>query len=86
MLIKVLIINFLSCLIGIGVFAAPLIPEENCFITTTTEYKDGDIRSKTNSFYFKTKAECLKSKKLLSENFNPQKIKKVAAKLEWRGK
>lgn len=67
-------------------FAAPLIRKENCFITSTTLYKDGETKSKTNSFYFKTKAKCLRSKKLLSENFNPQKIKKVSTKLEWSGK
>ncbi len=86
MLTKALIIIFVSCLIGAGTSANPIIPKENCFVTTTTEYKDGDIKSRTSSFYFKTKVECLKSKKLLSENFNPQKIKKVSAKMEWSGK
>lgn len=73
-------------LMTIDAEAAPVFPSENCIITTVTEYKDGEKRSKTNSFYFKQKAKCLRTRKLLSENFSPREIKKVTSKMDWRGK
>ena len=87
MITSILISSFLALLIPASAEGTrPQLPSKNCFITTTTEYKDGEIKSKTNSFSFKTKEQCLKTKKLLSENFAPQKIKKVTAKVEWSGK
>lgn len=59
---------------------------DNCFITTTTEYKDGDVKQMTQAFFFKSKKDCEKSKKTLSQNFDPRRIKKVTGKLDWRGK
>ncbi len=79
---------FISLAMTDAVLAADLgsTPSSNCFITTTTEYKDGDTQTMTQAFLFKTKKECERTKKTLSQNFDPSRIKKVTAKAEWRGK
>ena len=64
----------------------PTTYSKNCFVITKTIYKNGEISSKTSSFNFNTEAECQKMRKLLSDNFDPQKINKVSAKYEWRMK
>ena len=59
---------------------------KNCIITTTTEYKDGDVEIMTQAFNFNLKSQCMKTEKLLSKNFDPGRIKKIKSKIDWRGK
>lgn len=82
---RILFYLFLLGVVSNDLKALPHLSRENCYITTLTEYKDGENKRKTYSFYFKKKAECLKIKKLYTENFSSQEIKKITVKMDWRG-
>lgn len=81
-------------LIFLTLFASPsfantkLFPakKENCVITSTLEYFTDEIKTETNSFYFKNKKDCEEVKKTFSNNFSPKEIKKFNVKMDWSEK
>lgn len=69
----------------VATLPALVIAKENCVIVSYSKYKNGDKKEDTKAFNFKTKAECVNMKKILSDNFSPREIKTVSAVMTWRG-
>ena len=59
--------------------------KNNCFIQITSTLKTGEKENNAKAFFYKNEKECIKMKKILSENFSPQSIRKVETRMSWQG-
>ncbi len=77
-------------LIELSSYASPLTATrgklKNCYIHTKATTRALDVQKKTIGFDYKTKSECEKMRRILSDNFDPKNIVKSEARMDWRGK
>ncbi len=66
--------------------AATKVKPKNCHIQVTTLEKTGETRVATRRFFYKSKDQCEKMNRILSDNMNPAEIVSVETKLQWSEK